>query len=684
MNDIVKERWELVYQRIREIPGEKAVPELYQDYFDSCACFLYQTGRIALEEEPGKGLSPELLQKRCDSLYRDILPEQYGRSYGNPIWAAQCFGGEMGQMLCFLYAQLRGAVPLAYEKRQEELTALFELFVEIYTDFTDEETPSPENIRQVLYWYCFDYCGDMVARRVREQVDPSLTFAADIIMNSDLTDLSYLYRYGEYITENEIRTAEHLNAMCEGQIEDMARTYTEGYREGFIHAGIDLSKKRTVNIRYAIGFERMIRAAVRQFAAMGLEPTIFRSAVHAVSKSQNGRIGYVGTQANPQYDYDHRMDDALFLDEDFAGRKLRVTTEAYEQMKELARGHAGPACLETFGEKAFVPEQKKECLQYTAAQRKLSARCRNELGQITNRYIPGDERSFTIIAYPVQEIGSRYEEIFAETLLVNNLDSRLYQQIQQSMIDCLDQGVAVAVKGANGNRTDLRVALQPLSNPAKETIFENCVADVNIPVGEVFTSPMLAGTNGLLHVKRVYLNGLPYENLELSFAEGRIISYTCTNFDAEEENLAYVKENVLFNHDTLPLGEFAIGTNTTAYRMGRRYHIEGKLPILIAEKTGPHFAVGDTCYSWAEDVKVYNPDGKEIIARDNEMSLLRKEDPSKAYVNCHTDITIPYDELGCLAVILPDGSETVIIRDGRFVLPGTEGLNTALEELDMA
>ncbi|HCT91150.1 MAG TPA: leucyl aminopeptidase, partial [Lachnospiraceae bacterium] len=544
-------------------------------------------------------------------------------------------------MLCFLYAQLRGAIPLAYEKRWEELTALLELFVEVYTDFTEEELPKPESIRQALYWYCYDYCGEMVERRVREQVDPSLTFATDIVMDADLTDLTYLYRYGEYITENEICTAKFLNAMSAGEIEAMARTYTEGYREGFVHAGIDLAKKRTVNIRYAIGFERVIRAAVRQFAAMGLEPTIFRSAVHVVSKSTNGRVGYVATQANPQYDYDHRMDDALFLDEEFVGRKLRVTQEAYEQAKELARGHAGPACLETFGEKVFVPVPKKECLQYTDAQRMLSARCRNELGQIINRYIPGEERSFTIIAYPVQEIGSQYEEIFAETVKVNNLDSRLYQRIQQCLIDCLDQGVAVRVKGADGNRTDLRVALHPLEDPAKETIFENCVADVNIPVGEVFTSPVLSETNGVLHVKRVYLNGLPYENLELTFVDGRIASYTCTNFSEEEENRAYIRENVLFNHETLPLGEFAIGTNTTAYRMGRTYRIEGLLPILIAEKTGPHFAVGDTCYSWAEDVPVFNPDGKEIIARDNEVSLLRKEDPSKAYLNCHTDITIP-------------------------------------------
>ncbi len=133
------------------------------------------------------------------------------------------------------------------------------------------------------------------------------------------------------------------------------------------------------------------------------------------------------------------------------------------------------------------------------------------------------------------------------------------------------------------------------------------------------------------------------------------------------------------HHETLPMGEFAIGTNTTAYRMARDYHIEDKLPILIAEKTGPHFAVGDTCYSHAEDMAVYNPDGKEIMPRDNERSLLRREDASRAYFNCHTDITIPYDELDAITALLPDGSRIDVIRDGKFVVPGTGELNKPLE-----
>ena len=37
------------------------------------------------------------------------------------------------------------------------------------------------------------------------------------------------------------------------------------------------------------------------------------------------------------------------------------------------------------------------------------------------------------------------------------------------------------IVGTNGNRTDLYVKIHELKEPSKETAFENCVADVNIP-----------------------------------------------------------------------------------------------------------------------------------------------------------------------------------------------------------
>ena len=223
--------------------------------------------------------------------------------------------------------------------------------------------------------------------------------------------------------------------------------------------------------------------------------------------------------------------------------------------------------------------------------------------------------------------------------------------------------------------------LWKLNDPAKETIFENCVADVNIPVGEVFTSPVLEGTFGVLHVSRVYLEGLQYLDLELTFENGRVTDYRCGNFKDSAEGRKYIEDNVLKGHKSLALGEFAIGTNTTAYVVAKKYGIEDKMPILIAEKTGPHFAVGDTCYSWSEDIRVYNPNGKEIVAKDNSVSLNRKTDVSKAYFNCHTDITIPYEELEEISVVTKDGKHIILLKDGKFVLPGTEILNEPFREL---
>ena len=114
--------------------------------------------------------------------------------------------------------------------------------------------------------------------------------------------------------------------------------------------------------------------------------------------------------------------------------------------------------------------------------------------------------------------------------------------------------------------------------------------------------------------------------------------------------------------------------------MAKKYQILRKLPILIVEKMGPHFAVGDTCYSYQEDHHLYNPDGKEMIAKDNECSILRKSDSSKAYFHCHTDITIPYDEIFKMVSVHEDGTEVAIIENGRFVLPGCDMLNEPFQE----
>lgn len=686
-NEAVRERLELSLDRIRSIKEEDArLP--YGLYFKRTAGFLGMIRELLTARGIGEKELPESWEKLSleelsdwnHRLYEDILPENYGESFANPDYAADCLGKEFGPLLSFLYTELRGCIVYAFEMRLEYIAILCEIFLEVYNLFTqaweeENETPREQAVRDALYWYVSDYVDLHLPWRIREGLDPALSFAADIIMDSDLTDLRYLYQYGEYVSDSERRLAAFMASLPEETIEKMAHTYTEGYRRGFEVMGRDLSKKKTVVVEYQLGFERMIRRAVEQFRSLGLEPVCYRAAVESLNRRSNGKRGYYGTSANRQYDYDHRYDSALYMGNAFKERKLSILKTAYEEYKDLAAMCAGPAVVETFGEEEFEPVNKRTAFSLNDHQQELTLSYATASRQIVNQYMPGDETSFTIIAFPRPEIGPDFEEIFKETIRINTLDYDTYQKIQQTLIDALDQAEYVRITGREGNETDLTVHLHTLNDPSRETNFENCVSDVNIPLGEVFTSPVLEGTKGLLHVKEVYVREYLFKDLRLEFEDGRVTEFSCGNFDSGKE---LVKQVILNGHSWLPLGEFAIGTNTAAYAMAKKYNIGSKLPILIAEKTGPHFAVGDTCYSFAEDSPMYNPDGKEVIARDNEISLLRKEDMSRAYFSCHTDITIPYNELGDITAVKADGSEILLIQAGQFVLPGTEELNRAL------
>ena len=650
--DIIFERYEIATSRIREIINEDTVSEPFKSFFCKASEFICKIDDLNSIIKSGEinDFSLDRLKELNKSLFEEIYSENYEESFANPEYAVKTLGEKYGKILCYIYTKNRGMIRNVYMGRLEEVVLQMELFTQIYNYFEDVEQLEYDNVYETVYSYEKDNTEIFTDLMIEDRINPDNKFAVDIVMNSDLNDLRYLYKYGEHVGFNELKMAEFLN------------------RIGFINTGKDISKKGTVDIRYSLGFERIIRSAIFNFKKMGLEPVIYQ-------------VGYTTTSPNRQYAYDHRYDDALYLDKAYIKRKLEVSRHAYESRKQLAGKMAGPAVIEIFGETPFEPENKKQAYALSEEQQKLKSEYITEYQTMVQEYIKGDERSFTIIAFPIPEFGDDFEQMFKETVKINTLDSEIYGKVQQNIIDALDQAEYVKVLGKGDNKTNMKVQMHDLKNPLKETNFENCLADVNIPLGEVFTSPKLKGTEGILHVSQVYLNDLKYNDLQITFEDGKIKDYTCKNFDTEEENKKFIKQNVMFNHETLPIGEFAIGTNTTAYMVAKKYHVVYKLPILIVEKMGPHFAVGDTCYSFEEDIKTYNPDGKEIVARENEVSALRKTDIKKAYFGCHTDITMPYDELGEITAVRKDGSEITIIKDGRFVLEGTELLNEPLEEI---
>jgi hypothetical protein len=395
-NEEIMERFHLSMDRIQEIMNEESVKEPYLDYFKKVASFILQIKELVslAEHDRLSQMSLEELQNLNHKLYEDILPENYETSYANPRYATKILSKRYGKLLSFLYTEIRGMIAYGFEHRLVPITIYMELFIEIYNYFEEEGEFTHKDVKRSISDFMHDYCPDFVEYRTRELLDSSLTFAKDIIMTWDLSDLRYLYQFGEYIDENEIEIAKFLNSMPEEEVKAMAFTYTDGYKRGFENQKIDLSRKETVVIRYNIGFERMVRYAIQYFSEMGLEPILYRAAVNSVSKRQHLKIGYHSTGPNRQYDYDHRYDNGLYLNKDFNDRKLTGQRNAYEKYKSQAVVYAGPALIEVFGEKNFSPENKEEAIRLDKRQQKLYVNYNRDVNLLTNEYIKGGETSF--------------------------------------------------------------------------------------------------------------------------------------------------------------------------------------------------------------------------------------------------------------------------------------------------
>lgn len=279
------EVYELSLERLNQMLEEETVEEPFRAYFREMASFALKLTEISGKISDGSwhGLRLEEMQQWNHALYADILPEHYDKSYANPTYAVSVLGEEFGAMLSFLYTELRGGIAYAFQARPDYLTILNELLIEVYNRF-EEGTPEYKGVKDIFYWYASDYCDVFLAERIEEQLYPMQSSAADVILCADLTDERYLYRFGEYITENELGTARHLNSLPWHTIKKMADVYTEGYRIGFINTGKDLSKKSVVDIRYPLGFERVVKLAIENFEKMGLAPVIYPAASSVITR----------------------------------------------------------------------------------------------------------------------------------------------------------------------------------------------------------------------------------------------------------------------------------------------------------------------------------------------------------------------------------------------------------------
>lgn len=674
------ERINLAMERIRQIPKEGSAG--FHDFFLQTGMFLQgvEEVRQCLQRGSWRSLSLKEMEEVQEKIFFDLKEENYAASCYSPEGVARRVPEEFRKVLLALAYELRQSWILIFEGDMEGYANILELYLQIYG--ISRDGGEAREAEKALYWYAYDYLDVTVEKRLETGFTGKGDVFGRIIMEEDLSDLRYLFLTGEYIGKAELDTARFLNTLESEKIRHIAHTFAGGLEKGYHAMQKDFSGKKYVQIVYRLGFEKIMKEAALYFAERGIQPVFLRRPCRLCDLSPLRNSGSGSLGVNRQFLYDHHHDMGLFMKNAYLERKLQLQKKYHEKYKDAMKAYGGPVVLDPFGDREFVSRKDPLAIELSQRQMERFLEYERERVLLHNAYVKPEETAFTMMALPVPGIvePKRYAALFEDILKVNTMDEALYQTMHQILIDALDRAKSVRVLGGEENETDLEIVLHPLKDPVHETNFENCLADVNIPVGEVFTSPLLQGTHGVLFVRDVFIQGTYLNRLKITLEDGMITGYSCCNFENTEDNQRIIEDSILKGHKTLPMGEFAIGTNLFAYQVAKKYNIFKEMPILIAEKMGPHFAFGDTCYSFEEDNMTYNPDGKAIVARDNECSIKRKENEKEAYFNCHTDITIPISELGDIFTVEEGGKNTYIIRNGKFVLEGLEFLNQFLEE----
>ncbi|MBQ9136452.1 MAG: leucyl aminopeptidase, partial [Lachnospiraceae bacterium] len=252
MDELLQERLQLIKERVENFEKEEISADGFDIYFKAGAAKLKELFFVGQKLQDGSfsQMTLEQLQELNRLHYAQLQPEGYEKSFANPDYAVAKLGKEFGQILSALYAEILNAIASVYENREEELAATAELFLEVYGAFVCAwedglENPAYEEIRQILYWYYSDYAELRSERQIYEKVTPRQDVIKKLVTGADLTDLRYLYRYGLYVSECELRTAAFLNSLPEEKIATMADTFTEGYRIGFITGNKDISIKKS-------------------------------------------------------------------------------------------------------------------------------------------------------------------------------------------------------------------------------------------------------------------------------------------------------------------------------------------------------------------------------------------------------------------------------------------------------
>lgn len=581
------------------------------------------------------------------------LSPAYENSMQNPEKAEEIYPGA-GKWYAVIQAEASG-IAENLMIGQKDMAQAREKLLEKAGQIVEKEENSADELRRL--WKTFlletatvremDFVKSMVC--IGEE-NPYET----VLEKADNSTADWMEEYGLPVTETDKKMMRFWFGLEKEKLQAMGKTIADAFLHGFISQSRDRRERKRVRFYYQIGQEALAREVVKALKEKGLTPVI--TAPHTL-------------HALNQWQADHQFDHSVVMDEElFQAEWKAYETAMYFYEKEL-KDTCGMIGIDQFGMESVIYTHGEHALQPDEGSRNWKTKLEQKKRDLESQWIRPSEISFCKVAFPNLLVGERFEEIFEDFFQMNVEESEPFEKLQQVLIDGLDTCDIAEIKGCNGNETDIRISLWPIKDPTKETKFLNCGGDLNIPYGEVFTTPKLAGTTGLYHVEEICLKGIFYHDLRLTFQDGWVVDANC------REGKEYVMNRLLYPNEKITMGEFAVGSNTKAYAIAHKYQLGDRLPILIYEKMGPHIAIGDPCFARSEDAPIYNMyDHKEMVCRENEITAERNT-KENIYFGNHVDITLPYHQVEYLRGIRKDGTIVSFIENGRFVLKGTEGLN---------
>ena len=581
------------------------------------------------------------------------LSPAYENSMQNPEKAEEIYPGA-GKWYAVIQAEASG-IAENLMIGQKDMAQAREKLLEKAGQIVEKEENSADELRRL--WKTFlletatvremDFVKSMVC--IGEE-NPYET----VLEKADNSTADWMEEYGLPVTETDKKMMRFWFGLEKEKLQAMGKTIADAFLHGFISQSRDRRERKRVRFYYQIGQEALAREVVKALKEKGLTPVI--TAPHTL-------------HALNQWQADHQFDHSVVMDEElFQAEWKAYETAMYFYEKEL-KDTCGMIGIDQFGMESVIYTHGEHALQPDEGSRNWKTKLEQKKRDLESQWIRPSEISFCKVAFPNLLVGERFEEIFEDFFQMNVEESEPFEKLQQVLIDGLDTCDIAEIKGCNGNETDIRISLWPIKDPTKETKFLNCGGDLNIPYGEVFTTPKLAGTTGLYHVEEICLKGIFYHDLRRTFQDGWVVDANC------REGKEYVMNRLLYPNEKITMGEFAVGSNTKAYAIAHKYQLGDRLPILIYEKMGPHIAIGDPCFARSEDAPIYNMyDHKEMVCRENEITAERNT-KENIYFGNHVDITLPYHQVEYLRGIRKDGTIVSFIENGRFVLKGTEGLN---------